>query len=69
MSTSTQDFESSHKARKDKKKKHHKDKKDFEETKDSSTPATRVNKAEIDGRKKEDVDEITCYNCNKNGTM
>ena len=60
--TSTQDSQSSDKVRKDKKKKQHKAKR-------NSTPATGVNKAEVGDheKKKKDVNEITCYNCNRKG--
>ena len=61
MPTSTQDFEPSDKARKDKKKKQHKDKRD------SINPATGVNKAEVgDHRKRtKDISDIMYYSCNK----
>ena len=68
-STPTQDSEPSDKARKDKKKKHQ-DKRGSKEPKDSSTPASGVNKAEVGrGRQrrknKKDLSGVTCYNCNK----
>ena len=66
-SASTQDFEPSDKARKNKKKKQHKDKRDLSESRDSITPATGVNKAKVGGKRKNDISEITCYNCNKKG--
>ena len=58
--TSNQDSKPFDKDRKNKKKKQHKAKWD-------STPATRVNKAEVDDhrKRKKDVSEITYYNCNK----
>ena len=58
--TSTQDFEPSNKARKDKKKKQYKVKQD-------STPAIGVNKVEVGThkKKKKDVNEIICYKYNK----
>ena len=63
VSTSTQDSEPSDKARKNKKKKQHKDKRD------STNLSTGVNTAEVGdkSRRKKDVSEITCYNCNKKG--
>ena len=61
----TQDFEPSNKAKKNKKKKHYKNKRDLREPKDSTNAATRVNKAKVDGKKKKDISEITCYNYNK----
>ena len=62
MSTSTQESPSNKdKSKKDKKKKQHKTKRD------STTPATRVNKVEVDDKRNKDISEITCYNCNKKG--
>ena len=59
------------KAKKDKKKKQHRDERDSREPKDSTTPAFRVNAAEVGGkrkrRNKKDVSEITCFNYNKKG--
>ena len=56
---STQDFEPSDKARRGRKRRQHKDKRD------STNPATEVNKAEVG--KKKDISEVKCYNCNKKG--
>ena len=65
--TSTQDSEPS----KDKKKKYWPGKKDSKEPKNSTSPASGVNAAEVGGkgkrRKKMDVSQITCFNCNKKG--
>ena len=65
----TQDSEFSDKARKDKKKKYYRGKRNSRELKDSTTPASGVNVAEVGGkgrrRNKKDVSEITCFNCNK----
>ena len=66
-SASTQDSELSDKARREKKKKQHKDKKDFKESRDSSIPVTGVSKAEVGGKRKKDISEVTYYNCNKKG--
>ena len=69
-STSIQDSEPSNKAMKDKKKKHHRDKRNSKEPKDSTTPASRVNAAEVRSKRrknKKDLSEIMCYNCNKKG--
>ena len=63
-SASTHDFEFS---KKDKKKKHYQGKRDFREPRDSSTLATGINKAEVNGKRKKDLSEITYYNCNKKG--
>ena len=63
----TQDYESPDKARRDKKKKQYKDKRNSKKLRDSSIPATGVNKAEVGGRKKKDISKITYYNYNKKG--
>ena len=68
-SVSTQDSESS---KKDKKKKHYQGKRDSREPKDSFTPATGVNAAEVvEGgqrkKNKKDISGVTCFNCNKKG--
>ena len=67
--TFTRDSEPSDKGKKDKKKKYWQGKKDSKELKDSTNPAFGVNAAEFGGkemrRKKKDVSEITCFNCNK----
>ena len=70
-STLAQDFEPSNKCKKDKKKKQHRNRRDFRESKDFTTPATRVN-AEVDGsgkrrRNKKDLSEVMYYNFNKKG--
>ena len=57
--------EPSDKARKDKKKKQHRDKRESRDT-----PASEVNATEVGDkkrRKKKDLREVTCYNCNKQG--
>ena len=68
---STQDSKPSNKGKKDKKKKYWRGKKDSKEPKDSTNPASGVNAAEVGGkgkrRKKMDVSQITCFNCNKKG--
>ena len=71
VSTSAQDSEPSNKARKDKKKRHH-NRRGSREPKDSSTPASGVNKAEVGGggqrrKNKKDLSGVMCYNCNKKG--
>ena len=70
-STSTQDFKPSNKAKKDKKKKYYQGKRDSRELKDSTTPASGVNVAEVGGKgrrkNKKDVSEIMCFNYNKKG--
>ena len=67
-STPIQDSEPSNKARKDKKKRYQ-DKRGSREPKDSNTPASKVNAAEVGGkgrrRNKKDVSHITYFNCNK----
>ena len=60
---STQDSEPLDKARKGRKRKQHKDRQDS--TNPATNPATRVNKAKVNSRKKKDISKITCYNCNK----
>ena len=74
-SASTQDSEPSNKAKKDKKK-NWRGKRGSREPKDSTTPASGVNAAEVGGggqrsgqtrRNQKDVKEITCFNCNKKG--
>lgn len=72
MSISTQDFGPSDKAKKDKKKKLHKDKRDSKDLgnfKNSTILDTRVNMAEIEGKRrgKKDVNEVTYYICNRRG--
>ena len=54
---STQDSEPSDKARRGRRRRQHK--------RESTTPATGVNKAEV--TKKKDISEVKCYNCNKKG--
>ena len=56
---STKDSKPSDKVRKNKKRKQYRDRRDF------TNPTTRVNKAEVSGRKKKNISKITCYNCNK----
>ena len=69
-SVSTQDSKFSDKTKKKRKKKHHQSKRDFKELKDSSTPSSGVNVAEV-GRggkrtkKKKNLGRVTCFNCNK----
>ena len=70
MSTLAQDLEPFNRARKDKKKKQNKDKGDSRKPRDSTTLATRVNMAKVSRsgkrkKKKTDINEIMCYNCNK----
>ena len=68
-SASTQGSEPSEKAKKDKKK-YWRDKKGPREPKDSSTPASGVNRTEAGGsrrKNKKDLSGVTCYNCNKKG--
>ena len=70
-SASTQDSEPSDKAKKDKKK-NWRGKRDSREPKESTTPASGVNAAEVGGgrqrrRNKKDLSGVTCYNCNKKG--
>ena len=67
VSTSTQDFKPSNKAKKDKKKKQYKDKQDSKDSKNSINPAIEVSMAEVGDKKKrkKDISEITYYNCNK----
>ena len=70
-SASTQDSEPSDKAKKDKKK-NWRGKKDSKEPKESTTPASGVNAAEVGGggqrrRNKKDLSGVTYYNCNKKG--
>ena len=69
VSASTQDFEPSNKVKKDKKKKYWQGKRDSKKPKDSTNPAFGVNAAEVRSkgrrRKKKDVSEIICFNCNK----
>ena len=56
---STQDSEPSDKARKGRRRRQYKDKRN------STNPATGINKAEVG--KKKDISEVNCYNCNKKG--
>ena len=70
--TSTQDSEPSDKGKKDKKKKNWQGKRDSREPKESTTPASGVNAAEVGGggqrrKNKKDISRVTCYNCNKKG--
>lgn len=62
MFTSTQDSESSNKAKKDKKKKQHNNKRD------STISTTGVNVVKVGGRekrmRKKDVNEVMYFNCN-----
>ena len=70
---STPQSEPSDKARKDKKKKQYKDRKDSKEPRNFTTPATRINAAEVRDKKrkkkkkKRDASKVTYYNCNKLG--
>ena len=69
--TPAQDSEPSNNARKDKKKRHQ-DKRGSREPKDSSTPASGVNKAKVGGgeqrkKNKKDLNKVMCFNCNKKG--
>ena len=57
--------ESSEKARKEKKKKWLKERKE-KKAKDT-TPASGSNATNAGGKKKKDLSQITCYNCNKSG--
>ena len=70
-SASTQDSEPSDKAKKDKKKNYYQGKRNSKDPKDSTTPASGVNAAEVGGKvkrkNKNNVSEITCFNCNKKG--
>ena len=71
-STPAQDSEPSDKARKDKKKRHHGARRSSREPKDSSTPASIVNKAKVGGsgqrrKNKKDLSGVTYFNCNKKG--
>ena len=70
-STPAQDSEPSDKTRKDKKKRHQ-DRRGSREPKDSSSPASGVNRAEVgEGgqrrKNKKDLSGVTYYNCNKKG--
>ena len=58
---SIQDSKLFNKARKSRKRKQNRDRQD------STNPDTGVNKAKVGGRRKKDINEITCYNCNKKG--
>ena len=70
-SASTQDSEPFDKAKKDKKK-NWRGKMDSREPKESTTPASGVNAAEVGGgrqrkKNKKDISGVTYYNCNKKG--
>lgn len=69
VSTSSQDYEPSNKARKDKKKKQHKNKKD---SRDFTTLAIGINMAKVRNkkkRKKKNMNEVMCFNYDKKGHL